>query len=58
MKQKINELVDVMDDRNLHEACVIEIKGILNDTADLPGHSVSVPESEYGCQNVGMLLSF
>ena len=47
-----------MDDRDLDVACVTETKRKGNDTTDLPGSRVSVPESERGCQGVGVLLSF
>ena len=61
MKEKMNELLDVMDDRDLDVVCVTETKRKGNNTTDLPGSWVvfwaGVPESERGCQGVGVLLS-
>ena len=60
MEEKMNELLDVMDDRDLDVNCVTETKRKGNDTTDLLGSRVafwaSVSESEPSCQGVGRLL--
>ena len=61
MEEKFNELLDVMDERDLDVICATETNRKGNDTTDLPCSRVAfwagVPESERGCHGVGVLLS-
>ena len=59
MEEKINELLDVMDDRDwVDVVCVNETEWKHKDTTDLPDSRVAfwagLPESERACQGVGI----
>ncbi|CAK1580625.1 unnamed protein product, partial [Parnassius mnemosyne] len=61
MRDKTNELIEIMKERELDVVCMSETKRKGSGTEELPGGALAlwsgVPESENACQGVGVLLS-